>query len=605
MRANLPDTFKQPAVKRWGPYFVKAAVLLGLLFLYTRVAPSLPAIGIALIWTALTAVAAILAVYQTVIAKCHKQEQFKSGGLSSRMNGGRFVALLVALVVSAFCMASLLLDAPKWEATEWCVVILSAPLFLAASLVVDKVKDREFEKPYQESKSTVASCVLTVIFLFIVYGIASAIAAHFQHPAPYNSAIEAFTSAKQPFENSPSVLMSQVGMFTALVDGLAAYTLPFIAETSFPAFVVVRVVLVIATFTGIVGLLGTCSLPWSELRKAFLPVEAVKKQDDSCPVVKPFVAVAIVLTLCVPAAFLALESATAKAVETEEYTAIEKFIRGQIGVAACIIDDIPYDPVAVQDALEEARKRSENLAAEAEKTLVPLINEAYDARLANVDKYLDWYYSLPADYERLAQLVTGSVEDYVEEQFTAAIEDGIDNSRLSEEMSRYSEEAEAIKADLMEVLSQYVIEDVPEWLIVEESAITSSALAEPLEPTQKLLDWRARMGTSAAVGVGTGVVAKVLIEKVVKKSFFSKIVTRIATAVGSRGAAAAGGGAIGTAFGPLGTIAGIALGTIAGVGADYGMLKLDEWQNREEYKAEIVEAIEEARIETLAMVQSS
>lgn len=266
---------------------------------------------------------------------------------------------------------------------------------------------------------------------------------------------------------------------------------------------------------------------------------------------------------------------------------------------------VPYDPVAVQDALEEARKRSEKLAAEAEKTLVPLVNEAYDARLANIDGYLDWYYSLPADYERLAQMVAGSVEGYVEEQFTAAIENGIDNSRLSEEISRYSEEAEAIKSDLMEVLSQYVLENVPEWLIVETNVIASDALAEPLEPAQKLMDWRARMGASAAAGAGTGVVAKVLIQKIVKKSSFSKIVARIATTIGSRGAATAGGGAIGTAFGPLGTIAGIALGTAAGVGADYGMLKLDEWQNREGYRAEIVEAIEEARAETLAMVQSS
>ncbi|HIT51223.1 MAG TPA: hypothetical protein IAA95_03305 [Candidatus Aveggerthella excrementigallinarum] len=46
----------------------------------------------------------------------------------------------------------------------------------------------------------------------------------------------------------------------------------------------------------------------------------------------------------------------------------------------------------------------------------------------------------------------------------------------------------------------------------------------------------------------------------------------------------------------------MAAGTLATVGVDYALLNIDEMQNRESYKAEIVDAIEEERAEMLALV---
>ena len=79
--------------------------------------------------------------------------------------------------------------------------------------------------------------------------------------------------------------------------------------------------------------------------------------------------------------------------------------------------------------------------------------------------------------------------------------------------------------------------------------------------------------------------------------------TKIATALGSRGLGAAAGGAVGSAAGPLGTIAGIAAGTALGIGVDAAMLAVDEMQNRDTYKQEMVDAIEEERAATLALVE--
>ena len=65
------------------------------------------------------------------------------------------------------------------------------------------------------------------------------------------------------------------------------------------------------------------------------------------------------------------------------------------------------------------------------------------------------------------------------------------------------------------------------------------------------------------------------------------------------------GGAVGAVGGPVGVVAGIAAGGVAGVGVDYGLLKLDEFWNRETYRDEVVQTIEDARAEMLAVVQGA
>ena len=84
---------------------------------------------------------------------------------------------------------------------------------------------------------------------------------------------------------------------------------------------------------------------------------------------------------------------------------------------------------------EETERKVAKLSEKNSEVLTNLINESFDKRLENVDDYLDWYYSLPADYERLASMITGSAEEFVTDQFTAHIENGIDDSAIDEQLS--------------------------------------------------------------------------------------------------------------------------------------------------------------------------
>lgn len=603
------DSNSLPAVKHWALYLVKAAALGGLLYLFAQHAGSLPPLAIALVWAALSTVGALGLTYHRVVRKTLKQYEYQAKGWLSRINGGRVICLVVAFVGSAVCMAGLMFELPKWGALEWVLGAAAIPVYLAVSLGVQRFVRGEIKPAFKAARvAAISSGIIAVVL--IALGVALSLG---EQPADtFASASEAFLAAPQPYENSPSVLMAQAGMVVALVDGFTAYGASCAAEASGWLYVGVKCLLVASAFGGIAGLLGVCSLELRELRRVFLPLEAAASPSDSHGAVKHVVVVAVLLPVALVGGYLGTDWAAARAVQTEEYTAAQRFVRDQVDLAVFVLDGAYYDYQSVQDLIAETQTASVELAQEAKATLVPLINASYDARLANVDAYLDWYYSLPADYERLVRLITGSVEEYVAQQFIEQIEAGVDDSELASQLQGYWDRASALKDNLMERLAGCEVADVPDWLPVTKDALEMDTLLANLESSQQLVSAGERMlvsaGVGTAAGVGTGMVAKQLVNKALaskltEKAFFKVAVEKIGGMLASRTAGSVAGGAVGAIGGPVGVAAGVLAGGAVGVGVDYGLLKWDEAWNREGYRDEIVQTIEEARAEMLAAVE--
>lgn len=598
------DAPSAPSSARWIAYLVKSAVLIGLLYLFARCAGMLPPLVIALVWAVLSAVSAVGLTYHRVVRKTLKQHEYAEKGLLSRLNNGRVVCLVVSFAASAGCMAGLILEAPTWDLAEWVLMAVAIPLYLGVYLLVQRCLRREYKPVYRASRVTLLSCTIAAVLLAAAYaGIGQ-----LQPAQTFTSASEAFLSVDQPFESSPSALATEAGTIYALVDGFAAYGTARAAEASPVGYVLCRALLVFSALCGVASLLGLCSLRWSELKRVFLPLDA-GTSPDAVPtqVVKRNIVVAVVLPVALVGLYTAADSAVAKAAQTQEYTAAQLFVRDQVDLAVYVLDGTYYEYQAVQEALNQAKLDAAALAEEAQATLVPLINASYDARVANVDAYLDWYYSLPADYERLLSLITGSVEEFAQDQFVAQIEAGVDDTAFEAQLQTYWDRAEALKDNLMEQIAECEIAGIPEWLPEVKDEVTADALLEPLEPSEQFASAGERLltsaGTGTAVGVGTGIAAKKLVGKVVEKSFFKTIVSEITKRLGSRAVGSAVGGVVGAVGGPVGVVAGVAAGGAAGVGVDYGLLKLDELWNRETYKAEVVQTIEDARAEMLAAVE--
>lgn len=604
-------------------YAAKAAVVLGLLGIFAVQAPAMPPIAIALIWSALSAACSLGTVHQCVMRKLRRQIEFKEGGRAARFNNGRTLCFIVSFVVSAIGVASLMFAVATWDAVQWCLAVAAVPLLAVASHVVGNRLKEEFEPAFWASRSLLVGVGITLAALVVGALVISAI-----EPTPQvTSAAQAFKEAPQPFDGSPSALMSEAGRLIALVDGLSSFGLSQAAVVNLALYRVVHGVLMLASFGALVGIFATCLLDPAELKRVFLPLEAAKDPSRPQPLMCRYVAAACVAPAVLAVGFLAADHAAAYAVQTQEVTAAEAFVRDQVDLAVFVLDGQYYEYQGVQDLMSETSEKAAQLEADARAELVPLVNGFFDGCLGNVDAFLDWYYSLLGDYEQLAmqiaQYVAGSTDDYAVEQLTSHLEDGFDDAGLSEKWAGYQEQAAALEDDFYARMAELKFEDdVPDWLVKKSEVIEREDLLKVFAPAQSFMSREMRVVAGGTAGVATGVATKTLVSKAADKGFFkglTKLVEKVAAKVGTRAAEAAVGSAIGGAVGAVGgsavpvagtavggaagAVAGAAIVTGVGIGVDYGLLKVDELLNRDAYRQEIVDSIEDARAEMLATIE--
>lgn len=651
----------------WWHYAIKAAAVVALLFLFSRVAAWAPGWCIAVVWAVCSVLLAAGITYHAVVKKTINQAALHAGGMLGRINGGRTFRLIAAFIVSAAGVAGLLVASVGWDAWQWGLAVAAVPLFLLVYMLVDKVVGKEAALLFRASLGVRASACITGALLFV-----ASFALFAVQPTPeVTSATEAFLSAENPFASSPSTIMSEAGLAVSYADALSTYGLSRLGELNAFGRYCAQGLLLLSSLFGLAGLLGTCALDLRELKRVFLPLEKIGSEQETMAgvdrstgtarpaLLKAPVVAAIAAPLILVGAFVASDSALAQMKAADELTPAENLVREAFGTTAYVLDGKYYDQQQVQTLMEETTVKTAALSENARNDLIPRVNAVFDARVANVDSYLDEYYTLAADYDRLIKLITGTIESFVADQLTESLEAGVDDSEFVSTLQSYVDQAAAINAEYEEGLANSELIGIPEWLLTSTEAITADFLSGPIEPTQRLLDAGERFGISAVAGGAGGVAAGVatskavggaaekaatsagekaaagaagdaaekaagkqaakaaekavtknigskIVEKAAGKAFFKAIVSRIGSMIGSRGVGAAVGGAAGTLVGPgVGTAVGIAAGAAIGVGVDCGLLMLDEVQNRESYKAEIIEAIEEERAEALAQIEQA
>lgn len=211
--------------------------------------------------------------------------------------------------------------------------------------------------------------------------------------------------------------------------------------------------------------------------------------------------------------------------------------------------------------------------------LAEALNTAFDAMVANVDLFLDGYYTLWADYMRLFASITFGLEQHLADKLEEGLTSGAPFAAF--EALRDSELA-AIAARHRELLQQ-------EAALLDAARLSDTinpALLRVAEGRFALPDFDERLQADLtraqarwAVSVGAGAMSFVIAQRVV---------TRLA----ERG---------------LLRIAAQALTRIGGVlvafGVDYALVKLDEYQNRDTFRAEILAEIERLRSDARAGLQ--
>jgi hypothetical protein len=333
-------------------------------------------------------------------------------------------------------------------------------------------------------------------------------------------------------------------------------------------------------------------------------------------VVVPFLAVFIAFFyLAVRVELLSMMSREAIA---EEICAQTQNFRVQIG------DEI-FNGAIVEAAIKH-REEFGRLTRQNREKLVREINAIFNGYKANVETYLDWYYSLKGDYARIGTMIAGEAENFMSDSLTTIIALDVNQEGVTSTLRELNQILDREKQSFAEIKARYRSPCGTETLPFFETPQVQMRFTDyqfsKLSAPSELFSIKTKIAISGTVGLAGGVLAgigvKRVVAKIVQNIFFkSAAKTLVGVAAAKTGSTVAAGAAAGATAGALvgsgvaagpGTVAGAVLGLGAGIlgtlVTDYVLLKLDEAVNRDNFRTNLVSMLEIQRKELLASLES-
>ena len=262
---------------------------------------------------------------------------------------------------------------------------------------------------------------------------------------------------------------------------------------------------------------------------------------------------------------------------------------------------------ALSDDLDRARLR----AIESADRRIDADLDAVFARITpGVDAYLDWYFTVIGEYERLAALATGGFVELMGEQLERHL--FLD--------TRFAEQLEGLDAAIQRK-SNRTLTDAAARLDQEAGARVASApcalsgldlapLGTAVLGLSALGDLERdglRAATAAGGGAAAAVAAKMLAKqtgaavaaKLTAKKGFQAAASLAGKVAAKKGGSillsAAGGAALCSPGGPAAAICGILAGAAAWLAVDKALVEIDEVRLRDEMRGEMLQALEEQK----------
>jgi hypothetical protein len=235
--------------------------------------------------------------------------------------------------------------------------------------------------------------------------------------------------------------------------------------------------------------------------------------------------------------------------------------------------------------------------------LVKQIRRGFEQVRLNVGGYLDHYYSLPAEYLRLAAMLTGNLEDALEKDVKGYLEKGEPFKKMEGSLAVLSKELDIHTEERAAILAKNTSREQPLFFRIKEfeSASTNIHFDEQL-------NLQSRIGAGAVGGIVAAAISKKLVAKGTLK-IATIAMTKVAAAkTGSALAGAATGAVIGSFFPVIGTFFGSAVGGVVGlaigVSVDGLMLIVEEELGREDFHRDILRSINEQEAAMISLLST-
>lgn len=267
---------------------------------------------------------------------------------------------------------------------------------------------------------------------------------------------------------------------------------------------------------------------------------------------------------------------------------------------------VSIDP-CTQDATQRARLRTrlDDKVALARSQTMQTADEAVEARLdvlfadieQGVDHYLDWYFTVLGEYQRLAAVFTADVAQTMREQLEQHLFADVDIDAQLDALDRELEQLTTVRFARLAPQLRHELANAP----CDVGTLTLQSLSELDHDTL-------RASLAASSGVGAGIVASkmlaskttaAVVGKVAAKKTFqtgASLATKTLAKKGSSTLLSAGAGtALCAPTGPAAILCGVTAGLITWFSVDKALVELDEVLNREEMRAEILAVLDEQK----------
>ncbi|GAA8201925.1 hypothetical protein UBN80_02170 [Helicobacter pylori] len=203
------------------------------------------------------------------------------------------------------------------------------------------------------------------------------------------------------------------------------------------------------------------------------------------------------------------------------------------------------------------------------------IDNLFDPIENNVDKFLDWHYSLKGNYSELAL--------FVAKKLGLSVEDALFN-KLQEKFlgADYKQRLKTMTDNISDAFISLLCQHKKDTeKIATQGVADIPQVAESLKNIDDRIerDLKLKMGFAAAIGLTAGVGAGKLMKRLVPK-LVKKLGTKLGAKVGAKFLAK-----FGIAVG----------GVLSTLGADVAFNYIDEWLHRDDFKKEILNNINEMK----------
>ena len=535
--------------------------------------------------------------YSSAVNQIRTLSYYKEGGRAHKFLAQRLLRTLIWVITALATTFLMLLQFATYTAIEWVALAIAAPSYWACHTTISRFLASELKKRYVTTSLTITwARWLCPLFMLCVYGFLVSISGGV---TTYESLIAALAAKRTglPDQAGSQIVQIALRLFT-FADGVKSYAVGHLSFFGSYLPLLMTVLGTYVVFFNACTTLSCFSIPSHEMRRVIGPLSD-EDVPPPIPKTRTFIISAVVTFVSI---FVYLPIFAGTEAWIRDHPAVLETI-GALEKQVEQIDGTIYSPGTIAK-IELAKAVSLGKLNVSRATMEGQVDRAFDRMEQNVDGYLDWYYSLTAEYVRLAKLLTGDIEGYMEQKLSEHIQKGEAYKMLTDGLTTAASTYKAImdeyRVSVEEILKANRLGNETNKTVTVRTMSMKEIYSVPVHLDAVTLTARASGGVVGAT-IGTGIGASVT-AKVVSKGMFKAAAKAVAKVATSKAAGTGGGFLIGGAIGSVIPVAGTAVGgviggIIGGVIIDATLLKLEESISRDKFKLEIVTAIRGVKAE--------